>query len=73
MTPCHSTNVQKSARNISLLDKNPRALSDLNVNQCLLVVKVRLKPAYNYGLNKVWALYYVYKFSWVSEQAVNYN
>ena len=47
MTPCHSTNVQNSARNISLLDKNPRALSDLELNQCLLVVKTRLKPAYN--------------------------
>ena len=48
MTLCHSTNVQNSARNISLLDKNPRALiSDLELNQCLLVVKVRLKPAYN--------------------------
>ena len=47
MTPCHSTNVQNSARNISLLDKNSRALSDLELNQCLLVVKVGLKPAYN--------------------------
>ena len=31
MTPCHSTNVQNSARNISLLYKNPRALSDLEL------------------------------------------
>ena len=30
-------------RNISLLDKNPRALSDLELNQWLLVVKARLK------------------------------
>ena len=47
MTPCHSINVQNSARNISLLYKNPRALSDLELNQCLLVVKTGLKPAYN--------------------------
>ena len=47
MTPSHSTNVQNSARNILLFDKNPRALSDLALNQCLLVVKVRRKPAYN--------------------------
>ena len=73
MTPCHSSNVQNSARNISLLDKNPRALSDLELNQCLLVVKTRLKPAYNSGLNIVLALYHVYYFSWVSEQAVNCN
>ena len=60
MTPCHSTNVQNIARNVSLLDKNPRALSDHELNRCLLVVKVRLKPAYNKGLNIVLALYYVY-------------
>ena len=39
--------MQNSARNISLLYKNPRALSDLELNQRLLVVKTRLKPAYN--------------------------
>ena len=39
--------MQNSARNISLLHKNPRVLSDLELNQSLLVVKVRLKPAYN--------------------------
>ena len=47
MTPCHATDVQNSARNISLLDKKARALSDLELNQCLLVVKTRQKPAYN--------------------------
>ena len=73
MTPCHYANVQNSARNISLLDKNKRALSDLELNHCLLVVKTRLKPDFNQGLNIVLALYHVYYFSWVSEQAVNCN
>ena len=40
-------NVQNNVRNISPLDKNACALSDLGLNQCLLVVKARLKPAYN--------------------------
>ena len=35
MTLCHTTNVQNSARNISLLDKNLRVLSDLGVEPVL--------------------------------------
>ena len=48
------------------LKKNPRfefvlgwvSFSDLGWNQCLFAMKAHLKPAYNLGLNIVWALYY---------------
>ena len=36
------------------------AQPELGLNKCVLVVKACLKPAYNYGLNVVWALYYVF-------------